>query len=231
MSDIEYTAYFVDNMSLLKNQFPPIYPNVFYHHATIQFRPNDINGINVGEKKKIKVVGRLTTDKVDVLLLSDVKTNNKHPHITLSTQQGIKPFQSNSEIENYPNMIEYFKSPIFISTTVGYMMRGKEIKENSNIKLKYLVPEDFISGGKSDNKSLLDLAKKYSYNDSTDTIDSNKMKRILLHLKKQYNMGIKVEMEHTYNINVAKEICMDHLFENPNYYSKLKKAGLADELK
>jgi len=47
----------------------------------------------------------------------------------------------------------------------------------------------------------------------------------------QLAIGKKVEMEHTDDPAVAEEIAADHLTENPNYYRKLKKAGLADELK
>lgn len=43
--------------------------------------------------------------------------------------------------------------------------------------------------------------------------------------------GMKVEREHTKNKSKAKEIVRDHLTERPDYYKKLKKAGLADELK
>jgi len=48
---------------------------------------------------------------------------------------------------------------------------------------------------------------------------------------KQVQMGLKVELEHTDNLEVAKEIVADHLSEDPFYYSKLKGSGLADELK
>jgi hypothetical protein len=36
-------------------------------------------------------------------------------------------------------------------------------------------------------------------------------------------MGIKVEMEHTKSRRLAREIAMDHLSEDPRYYTKLKK--------
>lgn len=39
----------------------------------------------------------------------------------------------------------------------------------------------------------------------------------------QLKNGIKVEMEHTKDSKVAKEIAKDHLTEDPNYYKKLKK--------
>ena len=44
--------------------------------------------------------------------------------------------------------------------------------------------------------------------------------------------GMKVEMEHAHNFpknlqtSIAKRIAQDHLKEDPNYYKKLKKAGL-----
>lgn len=42
-------------------------------------------------------------------------------------------------------------------------------------------------------------------------------------IMRQLKMGIKTEQEHTSNIEVAKEIALDHLKEDPKYYSKLHK--------
>lgn len=57
-----------------------------------------------------------------------------------------------------------------------------------------------------------DIAKKHKVSVST--------------IKKQIKMGQKVEKEHGVNIKKAKRIAMDHLAENPKYYTKLKKAKL-----
>jgi len=40
--------------------------------------------------------------------------------------------------------------------------------------------------------------------------------------------GIDVEYEHTKNVLIAQKIAFDHLLEDPQYYTKLDKAGLAD---
>lgn len=48
---------------------------------------------------------------------------------------------------------------------------------------------------------------------------------------KEIAMGTKVEMEHTKSKEKAEKIAKEHLAEHPDYYSRLKKAGLADELK
>jgi len=52
---------------------------------------------------------------------------------------------------------------------------------------------------------------------------------------KNYNMdpeqlkrGIEVEMEHTDDPEIAEKIAMDHLKENPEYYSKLDSIGLEE---
>ena len=66
--------------------------------------------------------------------------------------------------------------------------------------------EEILQGGKGDNKP---------------TTSVNPV---------QLRNGIKIELEHTKDENVAKEIAMDHLAEDPEYYTKLKSAGLADEL-
>jgi hypothetical protein len=46
----------------------------------------------------------------------------------------------------------------------------------------------------------------------------------------ELSLGQTVEMEHTTDPNIATEIALDHLSEDPQYYTKLRKAGLAKEL-
>lgn len=74
-----------------------------------------------------------------------------------------------------------------------------------------------LKGGLADNKSLVQIAKKHNAKNYYQIDDMVKS------LKKQLEMGMKVEMEHTDNEKKAKEIAMDHLWEDPKYYSKLKK--------
>jgi hypothetical protein len=44
--------------------------------------------------------------------------------------------------------------------------------------------------------------------------------------KEQLKLGIKHELEHTDNSRIAAEIALDHLAEDPKYYSNLKNAGI-----
>jgi hypothetical protein len=41
--------------------------------------------------------------------------------------------------------------------------------------------------------------------------------------KKELEKGIKVEMEHSDNLLMARFVAIDHLFELPDYYSRLEK--------
>ena len=43
---------------------------------------------------------------------------------------------------------------------------------------------------------------------------------------KELALGLATELEHTNDKAIAKQIALDHLAEDPHYYSKLKKAGL-----
>ena len=42
-------------------------------------------------------------------------------------------------------------------------------------------------------------------------------------IKQQLEKGIAVELEHTTDKKVAREIALDHINELPDYYDKLKK--------
>ena len=47
--------------------------------------------------------------------------------------------------------------------------------------------------------------------------------------QKQLAIGIAVEKEHSTNLEIRKTIALDHLAEDPMYYTKLVKSGIVDE--
>ena len=68
---------------------------------------------------------------------------------------------------------------------------------------------DLIAGGLADKHTPESIAMMHNVNIS----------QIFSQLAK----GLKVELEHTNDENIAKEIAMDHLVEDPAYYDKLEK--------
>ena len=81
------------------------------------------------------------------------------------------------------------------------------MKTLKNIKtIDEFLNEDLIPGGKGDITKPSD-------------VDQNELK-----------VGIEVEKEHVgQNTQMATEIALDHLTEDPKYYSKLVKSGIVDE--
>jgi hypothetical protein len=51
-----------------------------------------------------------------------------------------------------------------------------------------------------------------------DSVDVEKLDQ------KELEIGIKHELEHTGDREIAREIAIDHLAEDPHYYSNLEKA-------
>ena len=72
-----------------------------------------------------------------------------------------------------------------------------------------------LKGGLSDKMKPEDLAKKHE----------TSIKSILSQLKK----GMKVEKEHTNDEEKAKEIAMDHIYEDSKYYDKLSKVEIDEK--
>lgn len=74
------------------------------------------------------------------------------------------------------------------------------------LSIRNLFYEDVLPGGKADDMSVEDLSKKLGIP--------------LSELEREIELGIKEEMsDHTNSREVAKEIVMDHLIEDPKYYS------------
>lgn len=100
-----YTGLFVQDKAYLEERYPSELPNKYYDHMTSVFRPGRIDAATLGEESDLHIIGRLTTDKVDALLVESEDTNNEHPHITLATADGVKPVASNKEIAENPDKI------------------------------------------------------------------------------------------------------------------------------
>jgi hypothetical protein len=129
--NVIYTALFVDDMRLLTQLFPPVHKTVLAHHSTIAFRPGSLDGIAVGTKQQMKIVGRVSDGKADALLVENSKSTNKHPHITLSTMKGVPPTYCNEMIANAKkeHLLEMFTVPTVIDVTEGYFDGEKDVFE------------------------------------------------------------------------------------------------------
>ncbi|MFZ9956960.1 MAG: DUF5661 family protein [Flavobacteriales bacterium] len=61
-----------------------------------------------------------------------------------------------------------------------------------------------------------------------ETVDELIKKYGEQHILSQLRQGIKVELEHTSDLKIALKIALDHLKEDPSYYTTLSQAGLQE---
>ena len=66
-----------------------------------------------------------------------------------------------------------------------------------------------MEGGRGDKMSVEDIANKHGVS--------------VQDIEKQLEMGLKIEMEHTDDPEISRQISMDHLAEFPDYYTGLEK--------
>ena len=147
--DVIYSAVFFDTNEVTK-KYNQIHPNLFSHHSTIEFKPRNIRNLSIGDNKSIKITGRLTTDKVDVLLVENELSKNEFPHITLSTAKGVKPVESNKAIkENQDKIVpinDVIKGNVGVLTT-----DNKEITDSGTFTM---FRDDFINRAKGSTKDV-----------------------------------------------------------------------------
>jgi hypothetical protein len=109
-SQIIYNAVRLDQSSvkLLKDIFPPIHPNIFYHHMTINFGVKKYPE-SIGNLVELFVIGYQEDKFAQAVVVSGVESTNKVPHITLSTAVEIKPAYSNEMLLKGFKQIKPFK--------------------------------------------------------------------------------------------------------------------------
>ena len=127
---IKFTALFIKNTEDLLKRFPPKHKKVFGHHSTIEFEPNSLSEIEIGKEYNIKIIGRAYDEFGDDLLVENLKSKNKYPHITLSRGEGAPPLYSKTLFEKaiFSNNIEYFNNEE-VKITEGYSDGNNYITE------------------------------------------------------------------------------------------------------
>ena len=137
-----------------------------------------------------------------------VKKEKRYWEMTESQDQII----SNQEINEIANEMSEA-----LGLAMGYPSKeqlAQKQKERDVLRKKMDTQDNYyekidekIEGGLADNLSLSDIAKKHNVS--------------IGELTDEFKKGYKVEREHTSDTTVAKEIALDHLFEDPKYYTKL----------
>jgi hypothetical protein len=102
-----------------------------------------------------------------------------------------------------------FEAPLFSEPKKNNLFQPGTETKLTTVPEGGPVNEDEIPGGLTDGMTLKDIAKHHD-----TTIDE---------LIDKVSDGVNVEMEHTSSIPIALEIALDHIYEDLDYYGKLKK--------
>jgi hypothetical protein len=179
--------------------------------------------------KKTKIIKKPMKKGVTDKLVSKTKINK--PVGKLTTGLPIMGEDGETSESTGSGSAGSFSAPLFSTTKKemeedcwkGYKEIGGKKKNGKMVPNCVKESEEKLKGGISDDKTLMDLAKKHSYDDSSDSTTKNKIDDMLQTLKSQFKKGLKVELEHTDDKSIAKEIVLYHLSEDPHYYTELKK--------
>mgnify|MGYP001445355776 CR=1 FL=1 len=109
--DVLYTAVVLDKDSQdrILSIVPPFeHGKEFGHHVTLAFKPSQehIDALDVGKRVAFTAKAIVMNSKciaVEVSLPEGVESNNKHPHVTICTRDGVPPVYSNKLLEDNSN--------------------------------------------------------------------------------------------------------------------------------
>ena len=90
-----------------------------------------------------------------------------------------------------------------------------DIAKANHRKFSQSINEDEIKGGKADGMDIEDIADMHGLDIDT--------------MYDEFSKGVQHEMEHTSEPRVAIEIALDHLYEDPEYYTKLEGMEMGGE--
>ena len=161
----------------------------------------------MGMKPQVFIAKINLSDDIDINEVSKLKGNQKDMvYGIVNIIKKVVDMDNRKKIAN--DMIKQFKKENIDFNYDDFLdMCGINSKNN----------EEALKGGLADNKTLVQIAKKH------DAKGYYHIDNMLQSLNRQLEMGVKVEMEHVDDKEKAKEIAMDHLWEDPTYYTKLKK--------
>jgi len=160
-------------------------------------------------KEKCKGQSEITIDIIKSYLLNTVfpsiKNEFSFPVIEIKKQETEKTQEEKrKEIEDLIEVLKDLANED--NEEAKNLIETLQDLLDSNVFMK---GGNVLHGGKADYLNLIDIAKKHKVD--------------LSFLKKQFNLGLKVESEHSGNKKIQSEIAKDHLSEFPNYYTELVK--------
>lgn len=104
----------------------------------------------------------------------------------------------------------------YVSATKKGKVTKSHTKRNENLR------EEFIPGGEASKYGQITVEEIIQAIAEEHGVSAEQ-------IQQQFDMGVEEEMEHAQEEMIAQEIALDHLVEDPEYYSKLDQANLQEQ--
>jgi len=107
----------------------------------------------------------------------------------------------------------------------GALVKCRKVgaKNWGNSKKNESLDEEFIPGGESSKYGQITVDEMIQGIAEEHGVDPEQ-------IRSEFEMGVEEEMEHAEEELIAQEIALDHLVEDPEYYTKLEDANLEESL-
>lgn len=160
---------------------------------------------------------KLANEIIDVLeeKLRDFKKENKNSNISLSSLKAVYRRGLGAYSSSHRPTITGGKPNTRNAWAMARVNKFLEKASGKKVKAAYVQDDDLMAqggevleGGKADNLTIKDIAHHH--------------KADYEYVFRQYKKGIKHELEHTSDFNIAKEIAKDHIYERIDYYDALE---------
>lgn len=160
----------------------------------------------------------LANEIIDILehKLRDFKKEHKSSNITLNSLKAVYRRGLGAYSKSHRPTITGGKTNTRNAWAMARVNAFLKKASGEKVKKAYIQDDDLmeqggeiLKGGRADKLTIRDIAEFHNQNYE--------------YVFKQYKKGIKHELEHTSDFNIAKEIAKDHLYERVDYYDMLDK--------
>lgn len=179
-----------------------------------------------GSKKKRNESMELTTEEIRTIILEelqnvlDEKKGKRRAHKKKAKKTSGKKDKCYYKVKRrykvWPSA--YASGALSKCRKVGAANWGNKSKKNESLD------EEFIPGGESSKYGQVSVEEMIQAIAKEHDVSAEQ-------IQQQFDMGVEEEMEHAQEEMIAQEIALDHLVEDPEYYSKLEDAELEEAKK
>ena len=208
---------FTDSVKILKNKG-------LLSEVLNEALNKDIKAFGQDLDKRFKEAGfdtLITMQSATPEQLNIIKTNPKAVLFSVYQNSGIQAlylYVNPSQSKKAESIVDRFQLSNYSGPVLRRGWTAKQVQGAIN-------PGEIVKDSNNANRGEWYFYRLASVNTKVANVTEGKKQEFIAN-PVELTMGIKVEMEHTGDVKKAAKIAIDHLKENPSYYSQLRLSGI-----